>query len=582
MPVSDTEFFENSEAGITSMTKQDRPVVRLKKILSAAGRLLAADQEHFELVKEELRAVPVVVFQTAEDLREKDLQECVSALDEAELAHRSAPTGVTGFFKGLVLKRRVSSANRALTSRKAEVDTKVERVSRANRAAEIRAEYDRRADLVRAVEKRAGELSTREAEVAQLRDTCVSLVDAITRSAWIGSNLEASIGKAETALGAGTVGGAGSALEAVRYQKKPSQEFFEHCEQVVGKLAANIRRESFGFNAIAPFPGIIEPSFDLYQRLSDRKSLRDWLARQPVRSDQWTALLPTLIATDSVKHMVNWILFWTFLEECQGLAGSLCKQQGGEQGIATEDALTGRLCGELNIQLRGRAAQWIKDLGYPDTHVSMRLVQTAGLDAEAATGADLGLVIRIGVGDLNVSKVALVQAKKSTAGIANVGSNRSGPTKQTQLQKLCDLERDFYLFYHLDGALSLPMLPTVTRASDIRANVGSSVADEKLNYQCRNLGWDFPSFVAFGLCAPDSGVGKVVPQGVEPLDVLTSGGSSSLPRMVLVITVADNDREPHPEQVLVALRECSYEEVELGSLNMEKRYDGPSLDYGRG
>ncbi|WAH62354.1 hypothetical protein [Xanthomonas hortorum] len=145
----------------------------------------------------------------------------------------------------------------------------------------------------------------------------------------------------------------------------------------------------------------------------------------------------------STLEHVHWIIYWSFFAELQKFAGEI------KSGHPSEDVLTGRLMAYLNKRLTTWGKQNLEELGYPNAKAVLKFVHTAGGGAEAVTGADIGIIVNIDVGRLKVAKVALLQAKISHGGVADIGSKKSGMAKLTQLQKLNDRDRDFYLIYHV-------------------------------------------------------------------------------------------------------------------------------------
>jgi len=153
-----------------------------------------------------------------------------------------------------------------------------------------------------------------------------------------------------------------------------------------------------------------------------------------------------------------------------------------------EEHLTGRLVGAIEEKLLA-VSNRIDQLGYPSTTMVLSTITIGGRLPETVTGADLGIVVRIHVGDLIVHKVALLQCKYSANGVADVGSKPTGKPARTQLQKLTSAERDFYLFYHHGVRSSPSMLSSVTPVETLIAGhqwTANDLAQQSLSADASN------------------------------------------------------------------------------------------------
>jgi hypothetical protein len=169
----------------------------------------------------------------------------------------------------------------------------------------------------------------------------------------------------------------------------------------------------------------------------------------------------------------------------------------------------------------------------------MGTLEIASTSEETCLGADIGLIIELNIGDLVCRKVALFQAKKSKHGVADLGSNTG------QLRKLAaQTQMGFYLFYHQLLDPLRPPAPTVAsaRALEERAiELGKSRDATSLSLNVRKMGWDWASFVSFGLCQPNSPWGEPFNTAADALDKLGGGNPGNLPKYLHLIAIADED-----------------------------------------
>ncbi|WP_146095639.1 hypothetical protein [Xanthomonas arboricola] len=525
-----------------------------------------------------LRDAPELPQITMQQLRKEQIAPAKNRLDAANIGLERAK--IQGLTKGLFAfkeKREVKDAKANFDEQNLLLNTDAQ-VN--NRKALIESRSQSR--LIHQARKQSLQvLKTQQAQISSqirvIKKFCGDLSDSSGRGAWIAANTAREIAEIIALTKANNLLSAVEKIKSLRFQRLPPEDVFDRWKKIAVSYVSEIRQKSVGYVALAPFPGLTEPSLKLAKYQCRQTAWRSCISTAYHPADRWLALATHLADPASTLEHVHWIIYWSFFAELQKFAGEI------KGGHPSEDVLTGRLMAYLNKRLTTWAKQNLEELGYPNAKAVLEFVHTAGGGAEAVTGADIGIIVNIDVGTLKVAKVALLQAKISHGGVADIGSKKSGMAKLTQLQKLNDRDRDFYLIYHVASGPSLPMLPTVTTAAHFRERLGQNQAaleKEHIAVNTREVGWDFASFITFGLCTANSAIGKTVPSGINPLEVLTENGATSLPRYVLVVSLSDHDREFEP--VLQSLREMTGKQrgpnVEL-SIEPDEHRNHPDLGH---
>ncbi len=503
----------------------------------------------------DLNATPDAMLMSVAQLLRSDLHAELEALEN--LTRELGVIQEASWWKRPLLnveaKYRIKAAERNLaiaTQLQQGRDQVLRRETESKRRVDQHAAYNARKDALQT----ARDLLTRRRRAsADLAERLGLLRDAINRGAWLAGNTASLLSAASLAARSGRWGDVAEMMTKVSFQTLPSIARIQEWETEYHGLFELINGNSYGFNAVARYPGIIGPSLILAKSGCHAQAWVRAMQGCPALVDQWHALPECIAPANSVVEPVQWVLYWAFLEECQHFAG----RRG--QAKAHEDYLSGTLFGSLDRKLSGQAKTRLQELGYPRARVNLGIVQMAGLKPEAATGADVGLVVQLSVGDLHVHKVALLQAKVSEGGRANIGSSLTGPNKRTQLQKLNEAERDFFLFYHASNGTTPTPLPTVTSVQHfVNAGQLSAAALEEptIRVATQENGWEFACFFAFGLCTPANGVGKEVPVGSDPLDVLMDEGAASLPDYMIIVSLSDDSFEN--ENTMERLKQRGY------------------------
>ena len=246
-------------------------------------------------------------------------------------------------------------------------------------------------------------------------------------------------------------------------------------------------------------------------------------------ADKWQLL--SGLATDPRNFQVDalWAIYWAMFQCGQQMAGLL------SEADAHEDIFTGKFSAQLDHWLSHWATSRIREFGYPETQSYLGTLEIAGTAEETRLGADIGLIIELNVGGLVCRKVALFQAKKAKQGTADIGS------KTGQLTKLSHHpQTGFYLFYHQSQYPLNAPAPTVCSADTLRQRIVDaerSPEARSLYLDVRKFGWDWGSFVTFGLCCAESNVGESFDTIDDALHILGGGNVALLPKYLHVVAI---------------------------------------------
>ncbi|MEQ7871625.1 hypothetical protein V6R97_13315 [Chromohalobacter salexigens] len=367
----------------------------------------------------------------------------------------------------------------------------------------------------------------------------------------------------------GHISDATKLLPKLVFQSRPSTAAYTGWQQEAKDILVDIYRGSIGVPVTGALTDIAQGSAELAV-----SSMRDAPAREMAScshpADQWQ-LLPVLAA--SPQHFtvdVLWAIYWGMLQCEQKMAEFLADT------TAHEDILNGRFSALFEKWLTEWAAKRIPDFGYPSASSYLGTLQLANTSEEARTGADLGVIISLNVGGLRCRKAVLLQAKRAKRGIADVGSTKG------QLPKLSRLPcAGYYLFYHESPSTPFPPVPTVSSAGLLQQRLLEMQKDTEARYlplDVRTNGWDWASFVSFGLCNVQSDIGENFDTIEDALSILGSGSTGELPQYIHVVAIED---EPYVLELKRRLREhyrSMPENKHLRARSRKKRsHDGREL-----
>lgn len=288
-----------------------------------------------------------------------------------------------------------------------------------------------------------------------------------------------------------------------------------------------------GFTALGSFGAIVSDATALVLA-GCTSSVRQAVLQDQEPVDRWYHLADQLTCPEQVVHWLQWAVYWACFQTAQRFAKDMSLAE------AHEEHSTGAFLHSFRSEVGQWAGRKVDAMGFPQVTSFMGTLALGGTAAEARLGADFGIIVEINVGGLVVRKVALVQGKVSKNGIADIGSPPSGPLKLTQLQKLNDPQRDFYVFYHRGLRQASVPWPTLNRVSTL-VSPATDLTAGSLKVPTRECGWDWPAFIAFGLCSDTSGVGRQLKDDEDALDVLSGGHRQLLPSRLIVVAAGGGD-----------------------------------------
>ena len=142
----------------------------------------------------------------------------------------------------------------------------------------------------------------------------------------------------------------------------------------------------------------------------------------------------------------------------------------------------------------------------------------------------------------------------------------------------------FYLFYHQSQYPLRSPAPTICSAQALADSVidaGKQLDASYLPMNVRSLGWDWASFVSFGLCEPASSLGASFDTIDDALATLGEGNQGHLPKYLYVISIAD---EPRVLELRQKVHEHYVDRIDRRkerrhshSLQKSREIDGPEL-----
>lgn len=322
-------------------------------------------------------------------------------------------------------------------------------------------------------------------------------------------------------------------LAALRFQRRPAVTAYVHWE----KEAWEIRRSAYASYAGMPASGayteIAARSIDLSHLVLNTEPINTLTSYSHV-ADRWQALSGVLTDPRNFKVDALWAIYWAMFQAGQSVEHALSQSNAGE------DVFTGKLSAQIDRWLSDWAAKRVKEFGYPRVASYMATLEIASKSEETRLGADVGLIVDLELGDLQSRKVVLFQAKKTKRGVTDIGSTSGQLPKLTAVPSM-----GFYLFYHQSDFLVRAPAPTVCSAQDLAEAVksrGRPLDAHHLQVNVRKAGWDLSSFVGFGLCHPESGLGNAFTTPADALSKLGSGNAGRLPEYLHVIAIADESR----------------------------------------
>lgn len=380
-------------------------------------------------------------------------------------------------------------------------------------------------------------------QCTEFKNAAAAAMNAASGGGWLATDFGEKFRNISSLVRNGDLLGAYRLLPTLSFQKQPSPETYIRWEQ----YAQSVRDQAYsvlaGMSSTGGFNEIASASATLAAR-SMHAAPCGQLMSCSHPAEQWQLLSSLATSPRNFTVDVLWAIYWAMFQCAQQMA------QFMDQTSSQEDPLNGRFSSYIENWLCQWAAQEIPKFGYPRSTSYLGTLQLAGTDEESRTGADLGIIISIDIGGLKCRKSALLQAKRARQGNADIGSSKG------QLPKLSSLPKGgYYLFYHQSPSPLRPPVPTVSSAEALQQDVLAANKDPEarhLTQDVRKNGWDWASFVSFGLCNADSDLGEAFDTVEDALRILGSGDSGHLPRHLYLLAIAD---EPHVQALKKQLRE---------------------------
>jgi hypothetical protein len=369
--------------------------------------------------------------------------------------------------------------------------------------------------------------------ITRLQKEAQEAIAAAKSYGWAAYDFSARFREMARQVHAGNISGALQRVSTLVFQRKPAVSAYINWGHEATALRNKAYSNHAGMAASGSFPEIASRSIDLAKKtLHDR--LLEILESYPYPADQWQVLSALLLDPRHLKTDALWAIYWSMFQCGQWMANALFEAD------AHEDIFNGQLSAQIDRWLGAWAAERIPQFGYPETMSYMGTLQIASTGEETRLGADIGLIIDLNIGNLVCRKVALFQAKKAKKGSADVGSDTAQLPKLAAQQQL-----GFYLFYHQLEYPLFPPAPTVASAHELAKLItqsGRSPDAASLTLNIRATGWDWASFVSFGLCEPDSPWGETFDTASNALDILGGGNQGHLPKYLHVIAITEEPR----------------------------------------
>lgn len=410
---------------------------------------------------------------------------------------------------------------------------------------------------------------SRHAALTKFQKAAAAPIAAACNEGWLADDFAEHFESIAALVQQGHILNATKYLPKLIFQTCPSAEAYACWRQEAQDILNNVYRSSIGVPITGALTDIVQGSAELAVASMREAPARN-LASCSHPTDQWQ-LLPLLAA--SPLHFtvdVLWAIYWGMLQCEQQMAVLLADTK------AHEDILNGRFSAYFENWLTEWAAKRISAFGYPSASSYLGTLQLANTPEEARTGADIGVIISLNVGGLRCRKAVLLQAKRAKRGVADIGSTKG------QLPKLSRLPNaSYYLFYHESPSTLFPPVPTVSSAELLRQRILDMQKDpgaRSLKLDVRTSGWDWASFVSFGLCNEQSDIGEKFDTIENALSILGSGSMGELPQYIHVVAI---ENEPYVLELKKKLREyyrsITEKEYQNSRSRKQRSYDGPEL-----
>lgn len=459
-----------------------------------------------EQAQEELLNTPMYPRITAEELKSSLLAPHREALTRCKLNEQEARK-----LKGLKRYSAVLRANKSVKEAEKRLRQRIKALERDEHSeliSEISKLLIHKSDSQAAKRKEVTQSIARYDEFNRQIKILVTKLEDVGRAIQSGRQVGASTAeitqKIHLKLTARDLSGALLLAADLRYQPTPPESQYAQWQDEANDILQKATSRSVGLRSTAHHSAIAEGSALLIAKGLRDRALAKSIEQAPVNS--WMLLVQHITSLKNYIHEAQWSIYWALFQVGQDFTIDLSRS------LANEENLSGVLTKGLTMQLQHWAGSRAHLLKYAQPKAVLSTMRLGGMAAEASLGADIGILIDINLGNLQVRKLVLLQAKVSRNFKTNIGSEPTGPESKTQLQKLNNFERDFYLFYNW-GELETnnTFLPTVASIPALFEENSLKDSDKtalSVRVDTRHCGWDLASFFTFGLCTPGTGIGQ--------------------------------------------------------------------------
>lgn len=468
--------------------------------------LLSKAGEFREQAKEELLNTPKHVRNTAEELKNSLLASYREAITHCQLNEQEARK-----IKGLKRYPAIWYASKSVKEAKKRLQQRIktlERDEQSNLISEISKLLIKKSESQAVKRKEVAQSIARHDEIIRKTNGLITKLEDVARAIQSGRQVSSSTAeitkKIHSKLSANNLSGAIFLAADLRYQPTPPESQYAKWQEEANDILQNAISQPVGLRSTAQHSTIAENSALLIAVGLRDRALAKNIKQAPVNS--WIPLIQHITSLKNYIHEAQWSIYWALFKVEHDFTADLSRS------LANEENLSGVLTKSLTMQLQHWASSRIDLLKYAQPKAVLSTMRLGGMAAEASLGADIGILIDINIGSLQVRKLVLLQAKVSRNFKTNIGSEPTGPESKTQLQKLNNFERDFYLFYNW-GELETnnTFLPTVASIPSIFEGHSLKDSDKtalSVRVDTRNCGWDLATFFTFGLCTPGTGIGQ--------------------------------------------------------------------------
>jgi len=514
----------------------------LSELANDLETLLTSKAEDLEtriaLVERDIQRIGALTRLSEDDERSQTLTESRTSLTQAERLR--AQVRETSGFGGLRTPietfrhwREVKQARAAHATAEAAFDAPDAKAERDARIADHNHQVHLERTRLPSLNQQRTFLKSEQSAVDQLRNLAIDSIRAARNSGWLAPDFSQRFLRLAALVENDDIDRATVWLATLVFQRRPPDSLYEQWHREAVDLRTKAYQQYAGMAASGAYTEITQHSSQLAVPTL-RKEATATLATYDHPAHQWQALSALLADPRQFRTDALWAVYWAMRQCGQWVA------EAASESDAHEDVFTGKVTAQIDRWLTGWATERISQFGYPEVSSYLGTLEIASTTEETRLGADIGLIVDLHIGDLVCQKVALFQAKKGKHGFANVGSN-SG-----QLSKLAKRpSTGFYLFYHQSTYPVIAPAPTVCTAHELADEVtrlGKEVNAVHLPLDVRAMGWDWASFISFGLCHPGSQVGESFSTIEEAFTALGNGDARHLPKYLHVIAIADEPR----------------------------------------